>query len=162
EIKIDGSGRRRHDVGIVLRDLEKSRPDLTWIAAVTLQAVKFLLPSVNRRLDVDAHVPIRARGDFSDVDLWTGRTCRLGRALALGTEAACDAAPEFGDVGDCAVWAPAPAMPSNRTATKARAISRNRSIIGCPLTGNPLSRRLTVDGVDNKGWLSPGGIPCLN
>src|SRR5262249_11165378 len=41
-------------------------------------------------------------------------------------------------------------MPSNRTATKARAISRNRSIIGCPLTGNSLSRRLTVDGVDNK------------
>src|SRR6516225_3824929 len=41
-------------------------------------------------------------------------------------------------------------MPSNRTATKARAISRNRSIIGCPLTGNSLGRRLTVDGVDNK------------
>src|SRR5262249_12792464 len=41
-------------------------------------------------------------------------------------------------------------MPSNRTATKARAISRNRSIIGCPLTGSSLSRRLTVDGVDNK------------
>src|SRR5205807_7922890 len=28
EIKIDGRGRRRHDIGIVLRDLEKSRPDL--------------------------------------------------------------------------------------------------------------------------------------
>src|SRR5262249_35872604 len=41
-------------------------------------------------------------------------------------------------------------MPSNRTATKARAISRNRSIIGCPLTGNSLRRRLTGDGVDNK------------
>src|SRR5262249_49629649 len=26
--------RRRHDLGIVLRDLEKSRPDLAWIAAV--------------------------------------------------------------------------------------------------------------------------------
>src|SRR4029453_18145816 len=34
EIKIDGRGRRRHDIGIVLRDLEKSPPDLTWIAAV--------------------------------------------------------------------------------------------------------------------------------
>src|SRR5262249_765991 len=41
-------------------------------------------------------------------------------------------------------------MPSNRTATKARAISRNRWIIGCPLTGNSLGRRLAVDGVDNK------------
>jgi hypothetical protein len=41
-------------------------------------------------------------------------------------------------------------MPSTRTATKARAISRNRSIIGCPLTGNSLGRRLTVNGVDNK------------
>src|SRR5262245_32110717 len=41
-------------------------------------------------------------------------------------------------------------MPSNRTATKARAISRNRSIIGYPLTGNSLGRRLAVDGVDNK------------
>src|SRR5262249_6317294 len=70
---------------------------------------------------------------------WTG---------AVGIEPACDAAP--GDVGDCAVWAAAPAMPSNRTATKARAIPRNRSIIGCPPTGNSLNRRLTVDGVDNK------------
>src|SRR5262249_39183387 len=72
---------------------------------------------------------------------WTG---------AVGAEPACDATPGFGDVGDCAVWAAAPAMPSNRTATKARAISRNRSIIGFPPTGNYLNRRLTVDGVDNK------------
>src|SRR6516165_928737 len=34
EIKIDGRSRRRHDTGIVLRGLEKSRHDLTWIAAV--------------------------------------------------------------------------------------------------------------------------------
>src|SRR5262249_59179301 len=82
-----------------------------------------------------------------------------GWAAAVAAEPACDAAAGFGDVGDCAVWAAAagfgdvgdctvwaaaPAMPSNRTATKARAISRNRSIIGCPLTGDPLSRRLTV------------------
>src|SRR5215471_16250537 len=32
----------------------------------------------------------------------------------------------------------------NRTATKARAISRNRSIIGCPLTGNSLGRRAAL------------------
>src|SRR5262249_19304271 len=68
----------------------------------------------------------------------------------VGTEPDCDAAAGFGDVGECAVWAAAPGMPSNRAATKARAISRNRSIIGCPLTGNSLGRRLTVDGVDNK------------
>src|SRR5262249_35846035 len=95
-----------------------------------------------------------------------------GWTVAVGTEPACDAAAGFGDVGDCAVWAAALAMPSNRTATKARAISRNRSIIGCPLTGDPLSRRLTVDGVDNKangrfagcpawGVAQPDGIPCL-
>src|SRR5262245_53900286 len=71
-------------------------------------------------------------------------------AGAVGTGPACDTAPGFGDVGDCAVWAAAPAIPSNRTATNARAISRNRSIIGCPLTGNSLSRRLPVDGVDIK------------
>src|SRR5262249_19381316 len=34
EIKIDGRSRRRRDIGIGLGDLEKSRPDLTWIAAV--------------------------------------------------------------------------------------------------------------------------------
>src|SRR5262249_31416391 len=89
-----------------------------------------------------------------------------GWAAAVAAEPVCGAAAGFGGVGDCAVWAAALAMPSNRTATKARAISRNRSIIGCPLPGDPLSRRLTVDGVDNKangticrlsgmgGWLS--------
>jgi hypothetical protein len=34
EIKIDGKRGHRHDIGIVLRDLEKGRPDLAWIAAV--------------------------------------------------------------------------------------------------------------------------------
>src|SRR6516164_8762964 len=88
--------------------------------------------------------------------------CGPAGACAVGTEPACDAAPEFGDVCDCAAWAAAPAMPSTRTATKARAISRNRSIIGCPLTGNSLGRRLTVDGLDNKAnvrfcWLAVWG-----
>jgi hypothetical protein len=33
--EIDGRGRRRHDIGIVLRDFEQNRLDLAWIAAVS-------------------------------------------------------------------------------------------------------------------------------
>src|SRR5262249_58409344 len=76
-----------------------------------------------------------ARAVISAMSIF-GPAGAAGWTAAVGTEGACDAAAGFGDVGDGAGWAAAPAMPSNRTATKARAISPNRSIIGCPLTGN--------------------------
>src|SRR6516164_11600145 len=65
-----------------------------------------------------------------------------------------------------------PCPATERPPKRAQYLEIGRSS-AAPLTGS-LSRRLTVDGVDNKanrgdfagwpvwGWLSPGGIPSLN
>jgi hypothetical protein len=109
-----------------------------------------VLPPVNRRLDVDAHVPVRARGDFSDVDLWTCRTGRLGRGLSNRNRARLRRGTRIWRCRRlCGLGGSAGHAQQQNGHQSARNISKSVDH-RCPLTGNSLSRRLTVDVVDNK------------
>src|SRR5262249_4630003 len=114
-------------------------------------SVKFVLPSVDCSLDVDAHVPVGARGDFSDVDLWTGRTCRLGRSLSSRNRARLRRGTGIWRCRRlCALGGSTGHAQQQNGHQSARNISKSVDHRLPPRRVIPSSRRLTVDGVDNK------------